>query len=264
MLEPTRTPPAAAFVAMLLSLSLFSGCVTTAKGRQMQRDILALQAQFDELRSEKEKLKATLAKASKEMVKFEDTSRKADEIFRRLSANFGVEVDTVRSEIQKLTGAREEALHAIAALRKDLDAVKEELAAAKPRGPTPLPTTPDELYSYAYARQQAMELDEALRAFRAYARTFPDDKRADNAIFFAGDILFSQGKLEDAVVTLQEILTVYAAGDKVDDATFRMGEAFEALGKCQEAHVFYGELVKQHKKSPHAKSAKDKLKEKCK
>ena len=252
-------------LALLLAsalLAIGSGCVTMSRGREMQRDILALQAQFDELRSEKEKLKETLTRASKEIDTLEATNREANEVLRRNSADFGAQMDGLRNDNQKLRGALEEARHDLDALKRAL----EELAAkaARPVGPAPLPADMEGLYAFAFEAHEQGRLDDALRGFRAYAKRFPDDKRADNATYFVGEVLARQGKFVDAVVTLQEILKHYPDGDKVDDAILGIGTAFEALGKCNEAHVFYEDLVKKHADSKLVGTARERLKQKCK
>jgi len=67
----------------------------------------------------------------------------------------------------------------------------------------------------------------------------------------------------DAVVTLQEILKHYPDGDKVDDAIYGIGMAFEAMGKCGEARVFYKDLIAKHPDSKLVPDAKERLKHKC-
>ena len=238
-----------------------SACVTTAKGRELSRDILALQAQFDELRSEKEKLKSTLARASKEIGQLEETNREATEVLRRNSADFGAQMDSLRTEVQRLRGANEEALHEIAALKAAVASL--QAAGSRQAGPAPLPEDKDALYGYGYKAMNAGDLEEGRRAFQTYADRHPGDKRADNAVFFAGEILYQQGKYVDAVVALQEILKTYPEGDKVDDAIFGIGQSFQAMGSCKDSLVFFQDLTKKHPDSPHVGSAKELLDKGC-
>jgi len=251
-----------ALVAAVAALSVGSGCVTLSRGREMQADILALQAQFDELRSEKEKLKETLARASKEIATLEATNREATEVLRRNSADFGAQMDALRSDNQKLRGSLEEARHEIETLKRSLAEIAEK--AARPTGPAPLPTDMEGLYAFAFQAHEQGRLDEALRAYRAYSKRFSEDKRADNATYFVGEILAQKGRFVDAVVTLQDILKHYPNGDKVDDAVLGIGMAFEAMGKCNEAQVFYKDLVTKHPDSKLVGTARERLAAKCK
>jgi len=247
---------------ILLVLAPAGGCVTSSQGRDMRRDILALQAQFDELRAEKEELKATLKRASKEIGSLERTNAEATELLRRNSADFGVQVDSLRTEVQRLRGASEELKHEIEVLKQRqtaIDAAKAKKAASAAE----MPSDKDGLYTYGYERFNGGDMKEARRAFDEYARMFPNDKRADNAIYFAGEALFNERRYADAVVTLQQILTAYRGGDKEDDAIFKMGESFGAMGKCIESHVFFEDLVKTHPKSSHVATAKKKLRKRC-
>ncbi|MBM4321328.1 MAG: hypothetical protein FJ125_15625, partial [Deltaproteobacteria bacterium] len=103
---------------LLLAPLLHPGCVTTSQGRKMERDILALQAQFDELRSEKERLKETLDRAKEEMRKLEAANGQATELFQRNTADFGVQVDRLRIEMSQLKGQLETLQHELELLKR--------------------------------------------------------------------------------------------------------------------------------------------------
>jgi len=251
-------------VPLLLGALLLGGCVTTSQGQRMQRDILALQAQFDELRSEKERLKDTLTKARAEIEKLETANGQATELLRRNSADFGVQIDELRITISQLRGQIETLQHDLAQLKRT-PAPASPAASAAP-APPPLPSEKAELYTYAYEQHSAGKHVEARRAFKEYVSRYAKDRKADDALYFWGESFFQERKHAEAVQVLQRVLTDYSGSDKVDDTLFRIGEIFEQLGKCDNAQAFFEELLDKHSKSPLVKKTRRKLrrlKRKC-
>ncbi len=256
----SHTRPIAWALALVSCTLWISGCVTTSQGRRMQRDILALQAQFDELRSEKERLKETLSKARAEIEKLESANLQATELLRRNTADFGVQVDELRLAISQMRGAIESLQHELETRQAAPAAPAAAAPVAAPAAPPPLPSAKEDLFAYAYERQAAQQYDEARRAWKEYVTRFPKDAKADDALYNWGESFLLQGTHGEAVQVLQRILADYSRGDRVDDALFRIGEVFEAMGKCQNARAFYDELVDKHKKSPLRRKAQRKSK----
>ena len=254
---------AALTLTLVFAASLLGGCVTTAQGQRLQRDILALQAQFDELRSEKERLKETIAKASAEIEKLETANGQATELLRRNSADFGVQIDELRIIISQLRGQIEALQHEVAQSKRT---PAPAAAPAAPPAPAPLPSEKGELYTYAYEQHSGGKHAEARRAFKEYVSRYPKDRKADDALFFWGESFFQERLHAEAVQVLQRVLTDYSGSDKVDDTLFRIGEIFEQLGKCDNAQAFFEELLDKHAKSPLVKKTRRKLrtlKRKC-
>jgi tol-pal system protein YbgF len=249
---------------LIAAVAIFSGvgCVSSTQGKQMQRDVLALQAQFDELRADKDLVKQTLERAKKEIASLEKSNKAATELLRRLGAQSGVQIDSLRVEVSKLRGLQEEAKHEIERLKKSFDELK--TLASAPKGPAPLPQESGALYQFGVDAYQKGDLRDAVRAFRGFVTKFPDDPYADNAQYLLGDCMFLRGDFVEAVAELQVILTTYPSGEKADDAYFRIGEAFDAMGKCAEARVFYKEVQNKFPKSRRVAEVKTKLKAKCK
>ena len=245
-----------------MALTGAPACVTSTQGRQIQRDVLALEAQFDELRADKDQVKKTLARAKKAIDSLEARNKEATELLRRLGAQSGVQIEGLRVEVSKLRGQQEETAHAIERLQKALGDLK--VLAATPTGPPPLPEDSVALYQHGVDAYQKGDLKAAMRAFSAFVERFPADPYADNAQYLLGDSLFLRGQYVDAVAELQKILELHGEGEKADDAYFRIGEAFDAMGKCAEARVFYKEVKKRFPTSKRVAEVNKKLKGKCK
>ncbi len=78
------------------------------------------------------------------------------------------------------------------------------------------------LYLLASATSIAGDKDEAVAIYRRLARDFPRHAFADDALFFAADILARSGKTVEAREALAEVARAYPAGDYRDEARFRI------------------------------------------
>ena len=78
------------------------------------------------------------------------------------------------------------------------------------------------LYLLASATSIAGDRDEAVALYRRLARDFPAHAFADDALFFAADILARSGRAAEARDALAELAREHAAGDYRDEARFRI------------------------------------------
>ena len=90
---------------------------------------------------------------------------------------------------------------------------------------------------------------------------FPKDELAPNAQYWLGETWYSEKKWNDAIVEFQKVLKDYKGSDKVPDALLKIGMSFQAQGDCQNATLFFEEVIQGHKSSPAAKSAHEKAAE---
>ncbi|HTP51107.1 MAG TPA: transglycosylase SLT domain-containing protein [Anaeromyxobacteraceae bacterium] len=76
------------------------------------------------------------------------------------------------------------------------------------------------LYLLAVARAN-LDSGEGVRTYRRFAREFPDHPQADDALFFAADLLSREGAVPEARRLLAELVERYPQGDFVAEAMFR-------------------------------------------
>lgn len=252
------------FLFLLVGLGL-SGCTPIWSGTQMRNDIDQLKADQDELtaslREKEQQLTEMIAAARADVVEVNKVIEDATLLLQRNSADFGAEMEEMRREFERLRGQNEEIAFRMSKLEQDLQLFKEDvdLRFADGGGGVALPTEPAELYKFAADKFQGGDLRTARRAFEAFAKQNPKDRRMDEVAFFIGETFFKEGQWVSAIYEYQRILKEFPKSDRMDDATFRIGEAFVKLGKCKEAQIFFETVVKDFKSSKFRSSAQDRL-----
>ena len=78
------------------------------------------------------------------------------------------------------------------------------------------------LYVLASAASIAGDREESVRLYRRLARDFPDHPFADDALFFAADLLARLGRIAEARDVLAALVKEHPAGDYRDEARFRL------------------------------------------
>ncbi len=78
------------------------------------------------------------------------------------------------------------------------------------------------LYLLASAASIAGDRDEAVRLYRRLARDFPDHAFADDALFYAADLLARLGRTDEARDALGALVQNHPTGDFRDEARFRL------------------------------------------
>ena len=76
------------------------------------------------------------------------------------------------------------------------------------------------LYLLAVARSN-LATDDGIATYRRFAREFPDHPQADDALFFAADLLARQGAVDEAQRVLADLGARYPQGDFRAEALFR-------------------------------------------
>ncbi|HET7824639.1 MAG TPA: tetratricopeptide repeat protein, partial [Anaeromyxobacter sp.] len=91
------------------------------------------------------------------------------------------------------------------------------------------------LYALAGASSIAGDRDEAVALYRRLARDFPRHSLADDALFFAADILARSGKAAEAKDALAALAREHPTGDYRDEARFRIAWIEKRSGEVDAA-----------------------------
>ncbi len=90
------------------------------------------------------------------------------------------------------------------------------------------------LYLLAVARSN-LATDDGIAAYLRFAREFPDHPQADDALFFAADLLARQGQVADAQRVLGDLDARYPQGDYRAEALFRSAWLSRRQGRLDAA-----------------------------
>ncbi len=122
-------------------------------------------------------------------------------------------------------------------------------------------TTADQIYNESKQAYDNGKLDKARQGFQQLIKTFPQSTNADNAQFWIGESYYREKWYEKAILEYQTVLEKYPKGNKVPAAMLKQGMAFLQLGDKSNARLILKELEKKYPKSNEAKVAAQKLKE---
>ena len=249
-------------VRLLLLAALaypLSGCVSYWKGREMQADTTAVQAQVEQMvddqRRVRENLKKQVNSLTEKLTVIEKSLNEAISRLQDTSAGSGLIIERLKQEIASLKGELETFKHKAAQEK----ASPLPLAGDAAKGPQ-LADNPADLYLYGYQHKVKNDCKEAIRAFAKLAHNFPEYERTDNGLALAAKCQFDQKEYYASLRTLKVITEKYPKGDKVDDAYILMHDNFLALGQCEQAIAFIETVIEQHPSSNRIGEAKKKVK----
>jgi len=118
-------------------------------------------------------------------------------------------------------------------------------AAVAPVPPPAAGKTPQEQYDRAFAMLRNSDYDGAGKALQAFVAQYPQDPLAGNAMYWLGQIPYSQGQFEQAAVIFLDAYRKYPKSAKAGESLLKVGLAMSSLGKTKEAcaalHRFTGE-----------------------
>ena len=240
-----------------------SGCfafVTKEEGRELKQ-------QIDDVRtlSAKNELKAAeLAKQLDEQLqRLRTVVDEATKVVTRNSADVGLQVQKLQTDLAQLTGRIDDLQHAQDALTKEFtdyraatetkleQLVNNSTAAKNP----PMPETPDALYAEAEKRMQAQQWPEARRLFGAFIDRYPADKRAARAQYNIGEAYAAEKRIANAMAAYTKVYDNFPKSDAVPDAMYKNAVGFYSLKYCSDAKLWFQELIKRYPHTPWKKDA---------
>lgn len=108
-------------------------------------------------------------------------------------------------------------------------------APSAPAGSALQGKTPQEQYDYAFGLLRDSNFDGANKAFQAFISQHPQDPLAGNAMYWLGQIPFSQGQYEQAAPLFLNAYRTYPKSAKAGESLLKVGLAMSNLGKKKEA-----------------------------
>ncbi|MFZ4736167.1 MAG: outer membrane protein assembly factor BamD [Bradymonadia bacterium] len=245
-----------AFVGLILLVPLSTGCVSHWRGKEIEANMTAMQAQVDLLN---EQSRAQVKRVEQMLEsRLGDLERRLGEAIAQLqkgSADTGIDLEKLRDELKRVQGE-------LAETREKLKASEQAAELGVAVAPVPgeaLPETETDLYRVGYEKYKAQDWDGAIRVFSAYTNKFPGAAQADNALYLMAEALTQKQDFAASVRVLQAILQKYSSGDKVDDAYVLMHDNFVALKRCKDAIPFLETLIADFPSSSRIADAKKKL-----
>ncbi|GAB4372963.1 MAG: hypothetical protein Kow00128_22160 [Deltaproteobacteria bacterium] len=216
-------------------------------------EIESFRRQLADLAADNDRIKADLLALSS---RSDDTKIELQKEISRLNgatAELGQSVTTLSgkvAEAERRIGALEQ--------RKGAEAPAAAQAAAPPVSPRDL-NSPEEMYDYALGLIKGGETKKAREVLNAFAGKYPDHRLMQNVYYWKGETFYAEKDYESAILSFQDVVDKYPAGDKAPDAMLKQGYAFQALNDRKNAKIIYELLLNKYPRSPAAGMAREKL-----
>ncbi len=143
----------------------------------------------------------------------------------------------------------------------DLSSSKKEMASdRKSMMPNAAPTPAAErAYQAAFQLLKTKQYNEAIEAFEAFNKKFPNDLNVANADYFLGQLYLLQGQADSAINFFKRFITRYSQDARIPDAMLQCGLAYFAKGDKQMAMDTFEKIIQQYPDSKAAQAAQARL-----
>lgn len=252
-------------------------CVTANEGTQMKNDIAALQAQVQQQRTSLDEQSAQLVerlqRADVQVKELSEALAELNRAARGSDADFGVQLDQMRNELQELRGQVELAEYHIGQVQAQISAVPVAQAATPAAGtpsvaedtaraPVAVPKDKKGMLAYAANQYAQKNYSDARGVYREIAKQWPNEMGVgDLAHMRIGDTFYDEKNPRAALPEYAKVAQQFSKGEWADDAYYKIGLISIDLGNLEDAQTFLGEVVKTYKKSPLVPQAQAKLTE---
>ncbi len=248
-----RKKAARVFGLLLLApVFLLTGCFATQQDIEpMQSDIMVLEKQFSEVQKQ-------VARA-----KYAEEGRKAPEKLKEIDDRLSAlekRMDSLETQIRKMK--ENQAPLAPQPIPPESNA-KAPAANVAPAPQAPQPTkgmvAAQDAFNQAMDSYSAGDYDKAKAAFGAFLQNYPTDNLADDARFMLGEIAAARKDYAGAVKEYQKVVDDYPLADRVPDALYKEGMAYELMGNPDKARESFNRVMDNYPYSGAAKKAHQEL-----
>lgn len=109
---------------------------------------------------------------------------------------------------------------------------------------------PRAAYDNAYEMLKRADYAGAETALRAFLETYPSHRLAENASYWLGETLYARQEFERAAIAFARGYRAFPEGAKAPDNLLKLGMAFYALGKAEDACLTFAKLRDDHPDAP--------------
>jgi tol-pal system protein YbgF len=256
-------------------------CVTIGRGQEMEARIERLEGESALIDKQLEEQRAVVReRVAKVDQKIAEVQKKLDELnaaAHRTGADLAVNQDKMQDSLNRLRGQLEEEQHhlvqvdqTLASLKSDTDArfaalkgagALEDYEAKKKAAALARPADKAAFFALAQKEEQAGERAVARTLYEEYAKKWPSDPRAADALFRVGELNFGEKRYREAVLAYGKVAQDFPRSDKVPDAMYRTAESMVILDLKDDARGIFSDLVARYPKTEAAKKAKARLRE---
>lgn len=185
-------------------------------------------------------------------------------------------LDTLQQEVLELRGLTEQQNYQIEQMQQrqrqlydDVANLSSKASAAPAATSTPSVATTNaaasslsETASYESAVNLVLKerkYDDAIPAFRAFIKQYPDSVYAANANYWLGQLLFNKSEFAEAKQAFNTVVVRFSDSNKRGDSLVKLGMIAEKTGDKAGATQYYQQVVKDYANSAAARIAQQQL-----
>ncbi len=236
----------------------------------MMAEIRMLQEQNAQLQQVLNGLTDTLKALNAKIDDQAGLTRKAFADQRLTIDNLGESVRIVREKVDE-TNVR------IATLAQDIESIRSNALSqpvapatvdpnapaapvTDPNAPPATGTTPKQLFDLAFGDYTAGQWDLAIQGFQTYLKAYPKSPMSSQAAFYIGQAHYAAGRFKEAVAAFDQLIATYPGdAERLADAYYKRGLAYERLGQIDRAKQSFEYVIKNFSESSTATLAKQSL-----
>ncbi|MBC2713899.1 MAG: tol-pal system protein YbgF [Desulfobacteraceae bacterium] len=270
------------FILVISALMIFSGCA-------LDKDVKRLERRMSHLEIENKSLQKKIMQLKTEI----ESQQAIENSLKDMYAGQGAEFYGVKEDVRHLNGRFDETEYKInQGIQELTDSLKntaitvdhfsqtvsenknriqriENFVGFEPGGdvaakdkdapPTKDKMSEDELYKVSKQAYDRADYETARQGFEKFLEIYPKSDKADNARFWIGEIYFTEGWYQKAILEYQEVIENYPKGNKIQSAYLKQGIAFHKLGENANALLVLKELIKKFPDANEARIARQKV-----
>jgi tol-pal system protein YbgF len=251
-------------------------------GERMQADLQGLQTEFDVVKkahaSEKAQLQQRLKEADDRIAELRKLIENFQQTTGRSAADFGVDIEKIKSQLMELRGQLEIIQHTIdltmrlspttaggapsqSTDQKPKVEIVKTITNTDPLAGIKRPEKQDEYYKLAANMLEAKQYQAARMLFDEFMNKWPTSSYAANSLYWIGESYYLEKNYRDAAISFQQVREKYPKGDKAADALYKLGYCFAAMDMNSDALPFLKDFVQKYPKHPLVPKVKDKIEE---
>ena len=289
-MSPQRIHPSATLVsAFAIVLCASIAPAADREIEELQREVAIINDQVKSLQTSLDSFQSSVNdKLAAQGALMQQTLDRANQIHTENAVSASAVADQLRDQEQKivtpvasLSAKLDQMISQFSATQDNLADMTSRLARLEQKisdlenavkviqaGPAPAPPaqgggpnglTADGLYQSASGDQLSGKSSLALQEYRDYLQYFGDTEMASSAQFHIGEILMSQGNLDDAVQAFGALLDQYPKSPRAPDALYLKALVLERQGKRALAIQALNEALRRYPGSDAAGNAKTEL-----
>jgi len=273
--------PAVRAMLIVGSLLLFVGCASLSDVKSLEKRISSveaenksLKAKIQDLTTDMDQQKELYASQDAEFYKIREDFQKLNGRLDETEYKFNQEKQALNNSMQSFrdafgrTSGPSPEQSGQQPQQPDMKPQPGEGSAATETTTAPLPSAPiadnvseEELYRLAKDAYDQKNFDASRQYFEKFLEKYPKSNIADNARFWIGEVYYSEGWYQKAILEYQEVIEKYPKGNKVPASYLKQGISFFKLGENANAKLVLNELIKRFPESTEADTARQQIKQ---